>query len=92
MKVRESGITNMFAASPLLYAGREHIDRYYGENPPDKEAFEQVLDMADSVKSMMIRGTMKYLESKGKEVSVDNVNSNIRKLAIKMWDFYGNFI
>jgi hypothetical protein len=92
MKVRESGITNMFAASPLLYAGREHIDRYYGENPPDKEAFEQVLDMADSVKSMMIRGTMKYLESKGKEVSVDNVNSNIRKLANKMWDFYGNFI
>jgi hypothetical protein len=35
---------------------------------------------------------MKYLESKGKEVSVDNVNSNIRKLANKMWDFYGNFI
>jgi predicted AlkP superfamily pyrophosphatase or phosphodiesterase len=92
MKVRESGITNMFAASPLLYAGREHIDRYYGENPPDEEAFEQVLDMADDVRNMMIRGTMKYLEAKRKEVSIDNVNSNIRKLSNKMWEFYGNFI
>jgi hypothetical protein len=92
MKVRESGITNMFAASPLLYAGREHIDRYYGENPSNEEAFQEVLDMAEDIKHMMIRGTMEYLESKGKDISVESVNSNIRRLSNKMWDFYANFI
>ncbi len=30
-KIRDSGIINMFGASPLLYSGRDHIDRYYGE-------------------------------------------------------------
>jgi hypothetical protein len=92
IKVRESGIINMFAASPLLYAGREHIDRYYGENPHNKEAFQEVLDMAEEVKHMMIRGTMEYLRNNGEVVSADNVNSKIRKFALKMWEFYGNFI
>jgi hypothetical protein len=92
IKVRESGIINMFAASPLLYAGREHINRYYGENPHNEEAFQEVLDMANEVKHMMIRGTMEYLRDNGKVVSADNVNSNIRKLSLKMWEFYGNFV
>ena len=92
MNVRESGIMNMFTASPILYAGREHIDRYYGENPPNEEAFQEVLDMADEIKHMMIRGTMEYLRENGKKVDTDSVNSNIRKLANKMWGFYANFI
>jgi len=92
IKVRESGIINMFAASPLLYSGKDHIDRYYGENPPNEEAFQEVLDMAEEVKHMMIRGTMEYLQDNGKELSIENINSNIRKLGAKMWEFYGNFV
>jgi len=92
IKVRESGIINMFAASPLLYSGKDHIDRYYGENPPNEEAFQEVLDMAEEVKHMMIRGTMEYLEDNGKELSIENINSYIKRLALKMWEFYGNFI
>jgi hypothetical protein len=92
IKVRESGIINMFAASPLLYSGKDHIDRYYGENPPDEEAFQEVLDMAEEIKHTMIRGTMEYLEAEGKELSVENINRHIRKMADKMWEFYGNFI
>jgi hypothetical protein len=92
IKVRESGIVNMFASAPLLYAGREHIDRYYGENPPDEDAFQDVLDMAEDVKHMMIRGTMEYLRDNGKEVSADSVNSSIRRLSQKMWGFFANFI
>jgi hypothetical protein len=92
IKVRESGIVNMFASAPLLYAGREHIDRYYGENPPDEDAFQDVLDMAEDVKHMMIRGTMEYLRANGKEVSADSVNSSIRRLSQKMWGFFANFI
>lgn len=90
-KIRESGIINMFSSSPLLYAGRDHIDRYYGENPPDEDAFQEVLDMAEDVKNMMIQGTIKYMQDKGKEVTVDSVNSEIRRMANKMWGFYANF-
>jgi len=92
IKVRESGIINMFAASPLLYSGKDHIDRYYGENPPNEEAFQEVLDMAEEVKHMMIRGTMEYLQDNGKELSIENINSYIRRLGAKMWEFYGNFV
>jgi hypothetical protein len=92
IKVRESGIINMFAASPLLYSGKDHIDRYYGENPPNEEAFQEVLDMAEEVKHMMIRGTMEYLKDNGKELSIENINSYIRRLGAKMWEFYGNFV
>jgi hypothetical protein len=92
IKVRESGIINMFAASPLLYSGKDHIDRYYGENPPDEEAFQEVLDMAEEIKHTMIRGTMEYLQDNGKELSVENINHHIGKMADKMWEFYGNFI
>ena len=92
IKVRESGIVNMFGSAPLLYAGREHIDRYYGENPPDEDAFQDVLDMAEDVKHMMIRGTMEYLRDNGKDVTVESVNSSIRRLANKMWGFFANFI
>jgi hypothetical protein len=92
IKVRESGIINMFAASPLLYSGKDHINRYYGENPPNEEAFQEVLDMAEEVKHMMIRGTMEYLQDNGKELSIENINSYIRRLGAKMWEFYGNFV
>ena len=90
-KVRESGIINMFGSAPLLYAGKEHIDRYFGESSQDDEAFQEVLDMADDVKHMMIKGTMDYLRDNGKEVDIDSVNRNIRKMAERMWGFYANF-
>ena len=92
LKIRESGIVNMLGASPLLYAGREHIDRYYGENPPNQEAFDEVLDMADTAKNKMIQGTVKWLQSQNKEVSVENANRYISKLASKILDLYMNFI
>jgi hypothetical protein len=41
---------------------------------------------------MMIRGTMEYLQDNGKELSIENINSYIRRLGAKMWEFYGNFV
>jgi hypothetical protein len=91
LNVRESGIVNMFGAAPLLYSGKEHIERYYGENPPNQEAFDEVLEKADDAKNEMIGGTIKYLEENNIEVSVDNVNRHIKKLAQKVLEFYMNF-
>ena len=91
-KIRMSGIINMHGASPLLYAGEDHIERYYGENPPNKEEFEQVLSLANQSKDKMIQGTIKWMESQNKEITVENVNRYISKLANKMVLMFAQFI
>lgn len=91
-KLRESGITNMFGASPFLYCGRDHIERYYGENPSDEDAFEEVLDLSNMAKDKMIQGTVKWMESNNKEVTVDNVNRYISKMAQKITLMFAQFI
>lgn len=87
-KIRDSGIVNMFGAAPLLYSGKEHIDRYYGENPPNQESFDEVLKMADDAKNKMIQGTLKYMKSKNMEIEIDRVNNVIRRLSQKMLELY----
>ena len=87
-KVQSSGIMNMFAASPLLYSGAEHIERYYGENREDDEEFQAVIEDADTAKQKMIQGTVKYMENKGLEINLDNVNRYIRKLSNKILELY----
>lgn len=61
--LRDSGVVNMFTAAPFLYMGRETIERYYGENLADEEAFQKVLDNAETVKNELISGSMKNLEN-----------------------------
>jgi len=91
-KVRETGIVNMFTAAPLLYSGKEHIDRYYGENPSNPDEFEELLDMADESRNKMAQGVISWMESKGQEIELDKVNRNLTKLAqtiLKLWmSFY----
>lgn len=91
-KVRETGIVNVYSAAPLLYSGREHIDRYYGENPSNPEEFEELLDMADESRNKMAQGVISWMESKGQEIELDKVNRNLTRLAqsiLKLWmNFY----
>jgi len=91
LKIRESGIINMFGAAPLLYGGAEHIDRYYGENPPNEDAFQDVLDMANESKDKMIQGVVKYLKSKNKEIELEQVQRLLQKFATKIVVFYIEF-
>ena len=93
-KMRETGIINMFAASPLLYVGKEFIDRHYGDKDFDyksQESFDELLEMADEAKDKMVQGTIKYLESKGIEVTVENANKYVRKMAEKILNLYMTF-
>jgi hypothetical protein len=82
--VRDSGIVNMFESSSLLYSGPEYIERYYGENPPNQEAFDEVISKSQKAKDLMVQGTIKYVESEGKEVDLDIVNGYIRNIAKQM--------
>lgn len=60
--LRDSGVVNMFTAAPFLYMGRETMERYYGENPADPDAFERALSKAEEVKNELISGTMKKID------------------------------
>lgn len=82
--LRNSGIVNMFGAYPLVYAGRDHIERYYGEGREDDEAFQELLDVADLSRDKLVQGVLKYLESKNEDLSLDEIDMNkVNSLAKK---------
>jgi hypothetical protein len=91
MKLRDSSVINMFQSPPFLYSGKEWIDRYYGENQEDNEAFQEVLEMADESKDKMIQGVLKYMEANDMEIDLNRINILIRKFAYTILKFYISF-
>jgi len=89
--VREAGPVNMFESAPFLISGKERLERYYGEGREDDEDFQKVLEMADQARDKMIQGTLKYMESKGKEIEIDEVNRLFQKMAVKIVQLYVAF-
>ena len=89
--VREAGPVNMFESAPFLISGKERLERYYGEGREDNEDFQKVLEMADQARDKMIQGTLKYMESKGKEIEIDEVNRLFQKMAVKIVQLYVAF-
>jgi hypothetical protein len=47
--------------------------------------------MADTAKDKMVQGTVKWLEENDKEVTVENANRYISKLAVKIVQLYATF-
>jgi len=89
--VRNAGPVNMFESSPFLFSGKEWIERYHGEGKEDDEDFQKMLEKADDAKNKMIQGTLKYMESKGKEIEIEEVNRILRRMAQKMVQLYVTF-
>jgi len=83
-KIRDSGIINMFGSSPLLYAGRDHIDRYYGEGREDEEEFQAVLEDADESKHKIVQGVINYIHY------AKNFSQKILSLYITLAGMTGN--
>lgn len=91
-KIQESGIINMLEASPLIYSGKEHIDRYYGEGREDDETFQEVLEMSDESKDKLIQGILDYMAAKNKEFDdMDEVNRLARKFSKELLGVYMTF-
>lgn len=88
-KLRDSGIINMFGAHPLLYSGKEHIDRYYGEGREEDEDFQSLLDDADEAKDKIIQGVISYMEKNNKSLdNMDEVNRLARDFSKKILGLY----
>jgi hypothetical protein len=77
----------MFQASVYLYAGKENIKKMHPFND-ESEMCSTMLDLADEAKNEMISGTIKYMENIGKEVSIENVNSQIRRLSLTILKWF----
>lgn len=88
-KVRQSGITNMFGASPYLYMGREKIEHEFKyKNIHNEDIFEEVLDMADEAQHKMINGVIKVIEKEGKDVSIELVNRYIQRYSSLLLNYW----
>lgn len=87
--VRDSGITNMFGASPYLYLGSERIEHEFKyKEIPDEEAFEKVLEMADQAQGEMVNGVIKVLESKNIEPTIEQINRYLKTYSSKVLQNY----
>jgi hypothetical protein len=88
LKVRDSGVVNMFSAAPLLHMGKERIERYYGEGKEENEDFQEVLEMADDARYKMIQGTMKAMQENNQEIELSKVSRRLEYYAIKLLQLY----
>jgi hypothetical protein len=87
--LRESGVTNMYAASPYLYMGKERIAHQHHYDDMDEsrqEKFDELLEIAEDTRRVMINGAMKHYLSKRNDDNDDeddryvrNVENQIRK-------------
>jgi hypothetical protein len=87
--IRDSGIINMFGAGPLLYSGKKHIDRYYGEGREDDERFQAVLDDAEESKNKIVQGVLSYMEANNKDIDdLSVINGYASQFSRKLVSLY----
>lgn len=93
LKIRDSGIVNMFGAAPFLYLGKQRIEHeFVYKDVPDEDAFEEVLNMADDVQTELINGCIQILEKQDKETSIENINRYLQKYSQKLLIHYINVL
>lgn len=86
-KIRESGIVNMFESTQFIYSGSKYLKKFieFDEMKTgreyDEDMVEELLDLADQSKSEMINTAINILDEKGVELSADNINKELRRLA-----------
>lgn len=87
--LRESGIVNMYGASPLLYAGANHIERYYGEGREDNEKFQELLSQSDKAKDVFINGLLKWMGLEGIDINdLSRVNTYADRISKKILQYW----
>lgn len=93
LKLRDSGITNMWGSSPFIYMDAEHLDRYYGEGREDDENFQELLKIQDEARANFLSGLVKYASQNNINLENDSkINSLAQKLSSKLLQFYMIFI
>jgi hypothetical protein len=89
LMIRDASFTNMFGAGPYLYMGRERIEHEFKyKDINNEEAFEEVLDHANQAQAEMINGVINYLNDKGIDEDMSNINKYLKRFATKIIQTY----
>lgn len=93
--LKDSGITNMYMASPYLYAGENWISEKHGfpydnENMDEQslEAYERVLANANTIKNKIIDGAYKNVQASGKDFDISDFNREMKRQAVRLLNHY----
>jgi hypothetical protein len=81
--LRKSGVTNMYQAAPYLYLGKDRIahEHHYDDMGEEREeTFQELIDMAEDVRNVMIRGAFNHYDSKRSDEEGDEDDDDRRYL------------
>jgi len=92
VKLRNSGVMNMLESSPFMYSGRDYLENYlrFKDYELEDDELEELYDAADMSRNAMVGLAMEYVESKGEEPTIENINRSLRFLTRQLFNYYVN--
>lgn len=93
LKIRESGIVNMFQSTDFIWSGPKFLSKFIELEELkgfkiDKKLKRELIEMSGKTQSSLIAGAIKILINQGIEPNESNVNRQIKDLAKKSLQFY----
>ena len=84
LKIRDLGVVNMFQSGNFLFMTKGYFDDFMRlesyKKDFDEDHVEEVSDMVDEIRDIMVRAGVRYIENQGKDVEVRSVEGVIRRL------------
>ena len=93
LKIRESGIVNMFQSTDFIWSGPKFLSKFIELEELkgfkiDKKLKRELIEMSGKTQSSLIAGAIKILINQGIEPNESNINRQIKDLAKKSLQFY----
>jgi hypothetical protein len=94
--LRDSGIVNMMGAGDFTWGGEDFLRRYLQIQElqgsyqviEDEDQKEELIGLARDSQRNMIQAAMAFLEERGDEPTIDNVNKALRFLGPRALKYY----
>lgn len=87
-KLRESGVMNMFESIPYIWSGSDYLENYIRFKQIEVEDLDDLLSAADDSRLAMVSLTIEYLESKGEEPTLENMNKVLKEVGKKVFEYF----
>jgi hypothetical protein len=83
--IRDLGVVNMFQSGMFLLMGKQYFDDFMRlksyEHDYDEDIVNELSELINEIRDIMIRAGIKMVESNGKEVTPKTVESAMRRIA-----------
>lgn len=93
LKIRQSGIVNMFQSTDFIWSGPEFLKKFialeeYKGFKIDKKLKQELIDLSKKTQSELVSGAINILNDKNIEFDETRINTQIKDLARKSLQFY----